>query len=136
MKALHELREMLVAEIEEITKKGELTAGSLDTVDKLTHSLKSIDTIIAMSGDEGEYSQRGGRGGNSYNDGGNMGGGYSGYYPRYVYARNQRRSVNGRYSRDDGREAMIEKLEDMMEDAPDEKTKSAIQKCISQMERD
>lgn len=126
MKALHELREMLASEIEEITKKGELTAGSLDTVDKLTHSLKSIDTIIAMSG-EGEYSQR---------DGGNMGGGYSGYYPRYAYARNQRRSSNGRYSRDDGREAMIEKLEDMMEDAPDEKTKSAIQKCISQMERD
>lgn len=128
MKALHDLKEMLEQEIKEISSKGELTAGSLDTVDKLTHSLKSIETIIAMSGDEGEYSQR--------LNGGNMGGGYSGYYPRYAYARNQRRSANGRYSRDDGREAMIEKLEDMMEDAPDEKTKSAIQHCISQMERD
>lgn len=127
MKALHDLKEMLEQEIKEISNKGELTAGSLDTVDKLTHSLKSIDTIIAMSG-EGEYSQR--------MNGGDMNGGYSGYYPRYVYARNQRRSANGRYSRDDGRDAMIEKLEDMMEDAPDEKTKSAIQKCISQMERD
>ncbi len=135
MKALHDLKEMLEQEIKEISNKGELTAGSLDTVDKLTHSLKSIETIIAMSG-EGEYSQRDGRGGNSYNDGGNMGGGYSGYYPRYAYARNQRRSSNGRYSRDDGREAMIEKLEDMMEDAPDDKTRNAIQKCISQMERD
>ena len=121
MKALHYLKEMLEQEIKEISNKGELTAGSLDTVDKLTHSLKSIDTIIAMNGGD-EYSQRGG--------------GYSGYYPRYSYARNQRRSANGRYSRDDGREAMIEKLEDMMEDAPDEKTKGAIQKCISQMERD
>ena len=136
MKALHDLKEMLEQEIKEISNKGELTAGSLDTVDKLTHSLKSIETIIAMSGDEGEYSQRGGRGGNSYSDGGNMGGGYSGYYPRYAYARNQRRSSNGRYSRDDGREAMIEKLEDMMEDAPDEMSREAIRRCVEQMERE
>ena len=129
MKALHELREMLAKEIDEITKKGELTAGSLDTVDKLTHSLKSIDTIIAMNGGD-EYSQRG-------YDGGNMGGNYSGYYPRYSYARGgQRRMANGRYSRDDGRENMIRQLEDMMNDAPDEKTREAIRRCVDQMERE
>ena len=121
MKALHELRDMLSREIDEITKKGELTAGSLDTVDKLTHSLKSIDTIIAMNGGD-EYSQRGG--------------GYSGYYPRYSYARNQRRSMNGRYSREDGREAIVDQLRGMMDDAPDEMSREAIRRCVEQMERE
>lgn len=133
MKALHELRDMLSQEIDEITKKGELTAGSLDTVDKLTHSLKSIDTIIAMHGGDDEYSQRG-----YSNTDGHMGGGYSGNYPRYYYAKNgnQRRDSRGRYSRDDGREQMIEQLRDMMNDAPDDHMREAIRKCVEQMERE
>ena len=45
---MHELREMLVKELDKIQRKGELSAGSLDIVDKLTHSIKSIDTIMAM----------------------------------------------------------------------------------------
>lgn len=58
MHKLEELREMLMKELEECTKKG-LSASSLDIIDKLTHSIKSIDTIMAM----GDYSQDSG---NSY----------------------------------------------------------------------
>ena len=50
----HDLKAMLFRELEEITRKGELTAGSLETVDKLTHSIKSIDTILAMHGERSE----------------------------------------------------------------------------------
>ena len=57
---MHKLRDMLEKELHAITDKGELSAGSLDIIDKLTHSIKSIDTIMAMEGsshDEG-YSTR------------------------------------------------------------------------------
>ena len=54
MEYMHELKDMLCEELERIADKGELTAGSLETIDKLTHSIKSIATIIAM--DEAGYS--------------------------------------------------------------------------------
>jgi hypothetical protein len=43
---LHKIKEMLCKELDEYGKKEELTAGSLDIVDKLTHALKSVETII------------------------------------------------------------------------------------------
>ena len=46
------LKGMLCDELEQITRKGELTAGSLDTVDKLTHAIKSVVTIMAMADEE------------------------------------------------------------------------------------
>ena len=52
---LRELKRMLYDELDKITKKGELSAGSLDIVDKLTHSIKSIDTIMAMQGYSNDY---------------------------------------------------------------------------------
>ena len=59
MHMYEELKEMLCKELEEITRKGELTAGSLDTVDKLTHAIKSIDTIVAMEEYSDDYTYRG-----------------------------------------------------------------------------
>ena len=50
MHKMEELREKLVRELEELSSKGELSMGSLDAIDKLTHSIKSIDTILAMKG--------------------------------------------------------------------------------------
>ena len=48
MRMYEDLKEMLCRELEEITRKGEMTTGTLDVVDKLTHAIKSIDTIVAM----------------------------------------------------------------------------------------
>ena len=97
MKRIEELRDMLCEELDNITEQGEITTGSLDIIDKLTHSIKSIDTIQAMedsySNDRG-YSRYDG----SYNDG---------YSRRGSYARgrgsNARRDSMGRYSRGSGR---------------------------------
>lgn len=58
MHKLEELREMLMAELEKCSSKGELSAGSLEVIDKLAHAIKSIDTIIAM--EEEGYSNEGG----------------------------------------------------------------------------
>lgn len=115
MKTYHDLKDMLCEELDEITRKGELTAGSLDTVDKLTHSIKSLETIIAMNES---------RGGSEYS-----GGGYRSYENR-----SERRDMRGRYSRDDARDSMISDLREMMQTAPDEHTKKRFHSFIRELE--
>ncbi len=70
MEKYRELEEMLCDEIDRITERKELNSGSLDMLDKLTHTLKSLKTIDAMdeySEDDGyshdsmSYARRGGR---------------------------------------------------------------------------
>ena len=50
MHKLEELKGMLFKELEEYVIRGELSANSLDIINKLTHSIKSIETIMAMEG--------------------------------------------------------------------------------------
>ena len=50
MERYKELEEMLCDEIDKITERGELNGSSLDMLDKLTHTLKSVKTIEAMDG--------------------------------------------------------------------------------------
>ena len=45
MKELYDLRDNLCNELKKYAKK-ELTAGSLDVVEKLSHSIKCIDRIL------------------------------------------------------------------------------------------
>lgn len=93
MHDFYELKEMLMEEVKKITKKGELNATSLETIDKLLNSIKNTCKIIMYdeySEDEGDYSQDGGmsyRSGNSYARG---------------RGRNARRDSMGRYSREGG----------------------------------
>lgn len=137
----YDLKEMLCRELEEITRKGELTAGSLDTVDKLTYSIKSISTIIAMEEADGESGMYPYWGGRAFQEGGNRGGGSN---QRGGGGRsNQRRDSRGRYSREnrgggysreDDREDMIEDLRELMQSAPDEHTKRRFQSFIRELE--
>lgn len=128
---IEELKDMLCEELDKIAKKGELSAGSLDAVQKLTHSIKNIDTIMAMEG----YSND-----NSYDDydrsyNGSYDGSYargrSGRMNRNSYARGGRGRTRG-YSRDD-KEEMVEKLEDMMQEAQDPSVKEALKKALHMM---
>lgn len=130
MRYLEDVKEMLCQELETYAKKGELTAGSLDVIDKLTHALKSVETIMAMEdssyADGGSY--RGSYDGGSYRgsyDGGSYRRGRSATTGRFV----SRYSGRG-YSRDDG---MREKLEALMEDAPDDHTRQELQRLIDKM---
>lgn len=132
MDKLYELKEMLCEELEEYGSKDKLDVGGLDIVDKLAHAVKNIDKIIEAY-EENDYSSRGSyEGGMSYTRGG-----------RSSYARgrgaNARRDSMGRYSRA-GRYGyamdgdMIEELRDLMEKAPDERTKKEFQKLINKLE--
>lgn len=138
MKTYHELKEMLCEELDAIAKKGELTAGSLDTVDKLTHSIKSLETIIAMNEAGGESEMYPYWGGRAYQGGGNGGGGSNQRGRSNAQRRDSRgrysRENRGGYSREDAREDMIEDLRELMESAPDEHMKKKLQRFISEIE--
>lgn len=123
MHKMEELREMLCEELDKITKKGELSAGSLDVVDKLTHSIKSIDTIIAMedSGYSSDYMR-----GNSYAKRDSMG-----RYSNDNYSMRGGRSRN--YSYDDEMNNLREQLEDMEHMAKDDESKRMIKQWMKQL---
>ncbi len=155
MHEFYELKEMLMDEVKELTKKGELTAGSLDTVDKLLNSIKNACKIIMYDEyqDEGEYSSEGGmsnRGGysNARGRGSNARRDSMGRYSREggnSYARGGRggsRGGRGGYSREGGysyaddNEDKIEVLREAMQDAESEQERMIIKKMIRRMEQD
>lgn len=140
MKAMEDLRETLCSELDEIARKGEMSAGDLEAVHKLTDTIKNIDKIIML--EEGGYSQAVDTddriaygGGNSYANRGR-------HWVRGHYSRDGgdvydgRRDNRGRYSRADGKEHMMEQLHEMMEDAPTERQRAAIKRCMEQLENE
>lgn len=137
MEYMHELKEKLCDELEEIANKGELGAGDLEIVHKLTDTIKNLDKIEML--EDGGYSQAGDWEieGRAYNRGSS-------------YARRKRDSM-GRYSRDgrmmrgdyrDGRmysraeakDEIMEKIEGMMDDA-DPKEKEILRRAMDQLEK-
>ena len=150
MHELYELKDKLLQELEEYGSK-ELSAGTLDVVDKLSHAVKNLCKIIEMKEDEEEYSgdMMGGMGGTSYARGGNRGGSRGGSYRGSYegrggsYARgrgsNAKRDSMGRYSSErgysrDGME-MADQLRDLMEDAPDEAIRKDIERLLRKVEQ-
>lgn len=123
MKGLYKLRDMLCDELEKFGENGELSAGALETVDKLAHAIKNIDKVL--EGEEG-YSMggdwmAGGRYGHSYDSGQSY----------------RRRDNMGRYPRDGysrGRESMVERMRRMMMEAGNERERDAINRAIQMME--
>lgn len=130
MDGLYKLKDMLCDELDEYGKKGELSAGALEIVDKLSHALKSISTVIAM--EEGGYSEAYPMSqDSSYNRRSSYRGSYGSSYAR--------RDSRGRYSREDGysgaMEDMVDQLEEMKQTAPDPETKKEIQRLIQKFRR-
>ena len=112
-KNLYDLREMLCEELDEYNRdaKNGLNERVLDTVHKLTDTIKNIDKIMML--EDGDYSRSGeweadmrGNYGRTEN-----------YNRGNSYANRGRHYVRGHYSRGDGRERMISDIENMMQDA-------------------
>lgn len=119
----YDLKKMLCKELEEVSRQKELSAGDLEVVDKLTHSIKSLVTIMAM--EEGGY---------SYNDG------YSGTRRRDSmgrYADSGRYYDDGysgrRYSRDEGKSYMLRQFEKLMGDATTQEEHEVLQSAINRL---
>lgn len=145
MHELYEIKEKLMKELEEYASQ-DMSAGSLEVIDKLAHAIKNICKIIEAYEEEEGYSEDG-RGGSyrySYEGDGSgnrrysYDGGRGGSYARgggRGRGRNARRDSMGRYSRaEDDMDSMIMELREMMGDLPQEKQKE-VQRFIQKIEQ-
>ena len=122
MYALEDLKELLCKELDEIAEKKELSAGDLETVQKLTSSIKNIHKIEML--EDGGYSRDG-----------EWEADMRGTYGRgNSYARRGSHYVRGHYSRDSARDGMRRQLQDMLDSADDDTIRSAIQRCMDVLE--
>ena len=159
MHYMEDLKDLLCAELEDYAEKskksGKMSMGDIESIHKLTDTVKNI-LKIDMLEDESGYSEDGaymGEGriyGTSYDDGMRRGGGYSyargrgryakrdsmGRYSRDDgYMRRDGRGMRDGYSRDEGKAYMMEQLEDMMADAENPSDKEALRRCMEALKR-
>lgn len=125
-KSMHELKEMLCKELEDLTRKGNVSRSDLEPISYLTDSIKNLMKISEMEeggysygmGDwnaNGNYSNRG------YSNDGGMGYSNARYPMRNNYGEDDTMSgryhyVRGHYSRA-GEDMLTEKIEEMMNDS-------------------
>ena len=133
MEYMDKLRDKLCDELDEIARKPEMSAGDLETAHKLTDTIKNIDKIEMLE-EDGGYSQAGdwemeGRG--SYNRGSSYRGRKRDSMGRYS---REGRGGRGGYSRHDAKEAMMEQMEMLMDQAGSEREREAIRRCMGQLE--
>ena len=159
MHYMHDLKDLLCTELEDYAEKGKksgkMSMGDLDSIHKLTDTVKNIlkiDMLESESGysEDGAYMGEGRIYGTSYDDGMRRGAGYSydrgrgryakrdsmGRYSRDDgYMRRDGRGMRDGYSRDDGKAYMMEQLEDMMENAEKPAEKEALRRCMEALKR-
>ena len=137
---LYDICDVVTQKLERYNEKlskngGEMSASDLEIIDKLTHTLKSVKTTIAMieaedKGYSGTYWD-----GKQYYDGQQSNRGQSGARGRGSRAK---RDSMGRYSRDgysreDAKEDMMNDLYELMENAPDDHTRKKLERFINEL---
>ena len=113
MENMHKLKDTLCRELDEFARRDSIESYDLDTIHKLTDTIKNLDKIEML--EDGGYSQARG--------GGNRGG-------MRTYARD---GEGGRYSRDDGRDDMVNRLEEMMSHVSSDRDREEIRRMIERM---
>ena len=132
MEYMYELKDKLCKELDEIARKPEMGAGDLEIIHKLTDTIKNLDKIEML--EDGGYSQAGDgeadmRG--TYGRGSSYRGRKRDSMGRYS---REGRGGRGGYSRHDAKEAMMEQMEMLMEQAGSERERGAIRRCMGQLE--
>ena len=157
MHYMHDLKDLLCAELEDYAEKGKksgkMSMGDLESIHKLTDTVKNIlkiDMLEEESGysEDGHYMGEGRIYGTSYDDGMHREGGYSYARGRGRYAKRDsmgrysrdggmsyRGGMRGGYSRDEGKHYMMEQLEEMMEEAEKPAEKEALRRCMDALKR-
>ncbi len=113
---------------EKVSRGGKLSGGEIEYGDKLAHFKKSLLTNEAMDSEYSEQGRRGGNRGGGRSREGRSRESYESYEGGMSNAR--RRDSMGRYSRD----GFMDKLMEMRESAPNEKSRRAIEKMIDELE--
>ena len=167
MHYMHDLKDLLCAELEDFAEKGKksgkMSMGDLESIHKLTDTVKNIlkiDMLEEESGysEDGRYMGEGRIYGTSYESGYSErdGSSYARGRGRYAkrdsmgrysrdggmsydddmsYARGGRGGNRGGYSRDDGKHYMMGELERLMEKASTHTEREALEKCMQALER-
>ena len=157
MHYMHDLKDLLCAELEDYAEKGKksgkMSMGDLESIHKLTDTVKNIMKIDVLKeeagySEDGHYMGEGRIYGTSYESGYSERGGSSYARGRGRYARRDsmgrysrdggmsyRGGMRGGYSRDDGKHYMMEQLEEMMEEAEKPAEKEALRRCMDALKR-
>ena len=138
MEYMHKIKKMLCKELEEYGDKKSLSSADVEMMHKLTDTVKNLDKISLLEQDNEGYSETypyymGGssyaRGRGRYAKRDSMGRYSSDMDEDYSEARTDRR-----YSRDDAKDHMMNKLGSMMEDA-DPNEREILKDCMRKLER-
>lgn len=135
MHDFEKLEKMLEKHLEELTDQGKISsAGSLDTIHKITDTIKNIKKIEMLCGEgEGEYSQRSMRG-SAYRGGYMRDGGYAYEDGPRTGGYATRRDSMGRYTRNDAHDHIISRVGEMMSVAETEDERKALEKCLRELQ--
>ena len=159
MHYMHDLKGLLCAELEDYAEKGKksgkMSMGDLESIHKLTDTVKNIlkiDMLEEESGysEDGRYMGEGRIYGTSYESGYSERGGSSYARGRGRYAKRDSmgrysrdggmmyrdgRGMRGGYSRDEGKEYMMEELGRLMSEAEKPTEKEARRRCMDALKR-
>ena len=148
MEYIEKIKKMLCKELDEYAMKSKLSMADIDVIHKLTDTVKNLDKIEMLEDDGGYSEARGGMRGRSYMHGSSYDdmmyserrgrgryakrdsmGRYSSDMDDYSEARMDRR-----YSRDDAKDHMMNKLGEMMTSA-DEEQREILKDAMRKIER-
>ena len=144
MEYIEKIKKMLCKELDEYAMKQKLTGGDLDMIWKLTDTVKNLDKIEMLEDGNSydgysemrEYPYMGGssyaRGRGRYAKRDSMGRYSSDIGSSYDDYSEER--TNRRYSRDDAKDHMMNKLGEMMTSA-DEEQREILKDCMRKLER-
>jgi hypothetical protein len=141
MEYMHKIKKMLCKELEEYGDKKSLSSADVEMIHKLTDTVKNLDKIEMLEGNDGysetypyymggsSYAGRG-RGRNARRDSmgrysSDMGSSYDDY---------SEERMDRRYSRDDAKDHLMHKLGEMMEDA-DPKQREALEEAMHKIRK-
>lgn len=149
MEYIEKIKKMLCKELDEYAMKSKLSMADIDVIHKLTDTVKNLDKIEMLEDDGGYSEARGGMHGRSYMHG-------SSYDDNMMYSerrgrgKNARRDSMGRYSsdmgddysermdrrysRDDAKDHLLDKMGEMMSSA-DEEQREILKDCMRKIER-
>lgn len=137
LKYMDEVKQTLEKEIDKISKTGDISVNTLEKLHKLTDTYKNLCKIAMLSEKEEDgYSEDADLYGTSYARGRgryakrDSVGRYSSDMHDEEYS--ERRTGRG-YSRDEGKDMMMNRLGELMEDA-DPKEREALKRCMRAIE--
>ena len=150
MEYIEKIKKMLCKELDEYAMKSKLTMSDLQPVHLMTDIIKNLDKIEMLEDDGGYSEARGGMRGRSYMHGSSYDDDMM-YSERRGRGRNARRDSMGRYSsdmgddysetrmdrrysRDDAKDHMMNKLGEMMSSA-DEEQREILKDAMRKIER-